>query len=145
MRVGYKIFPTTNDPGYGGAKSTWMPMLPVSLLIGHSRSPRFDALVDSGAFTTYFRSDIGRAFGLRIDDGEVGELRGVVAGAPAKVYYHQVKICIAEHVIPIRAGFYDRLGWAGILGRHGFFEHFTITFDPSNNPPGLAIERIYRA
>jgi hypothetical protein len=144
MRVGYKIFPTTNDPGYGGAKSTWMPMLPVSLLIGHSRSPRFDALVDSGAFTTYFRSDIGRAFGLKID-GEEGELRDVVDGLRARVYYHQVKICIAEHVIAIRAGFYDKLGCLASSGGMVSSNNFTVTFDPCNNPPGLAIERIYRA
>jgi hypothetical protein len=31
------------------------------------------------------------------------------------------------------------------LGRVGFFEHFKITFDPSSNPPGFDLERIYKA
>ena len=145
MKVPYKLYPVNKDPGYAGAASTWMPILPVSLMIGHTKSPRLDALVDSGAFTTYFRSDVGRAFGLKVEDGEPGELRGVVDAPPVKVYYHPVKLCIGEHVIPIQAGFYDKLGWAGILGRHGFFEHFMVSFDPSSNPPGLEITRIRRA
>ena len=118
--------------------------MPVSLMIHQGRSPRFDVLVDSGAFTTFFHSDIGKELGLTIENGEQGELRGVVDGPQAKVYYHQVKLCFNEHIIPIRAGFYNKLGWAGILGRHGFFEHFQILFDPSNTPPGLEITRIYR-
>ena len=122
-----------------------MPILSVSLVIGHTRTPRFEVLVDSGAFTTYFHSDVGRSFGLKIEKGEPGQLKGVVDGPPAIVYYHPVKLCVAEHIISIKAGFYDRLAFAGILGRHGFFEHFTTLFDPSNNPPGLEITRIHRA
>jgi hypothetical protein len=122
-----------------------MPILPVSLLVKHAKSVRISALVDSGAFTTYFRSDIGRQLGLNVESGAPGELKGVVDGPPARVYYHSVKLCIAEHIVTINAGFYDKLGFAGILGRHGFFKHFTVLFDPSNNPPGLEITRIHRA
>ena len=82
---------------------------------------------------------------MKIDDGEEGELRGVVDGLRARVYYHQVKICIAEHVIAIRAGFYDKLGCLASSGGMVSSNNFTVTFDPCNNPPGLAIERIYRA
>lgn len=124
---------------------TWLPMASVSLLVGHTKGKRVDALIDSGAFTTYFHSDVGTAVGLKVETGEVGELRGVVAGAAAKVYYHNVRLCLAEHMVLIKAGFYDKLGCAGILGRHGFFEHFSVTFDPSNIPPGLEITRIHRA
>ena len=144
MKVAYKVFPTDQDPGYAGAPSTWMPVLPVALQVNHNKSHRFDALVDSGAFTTYFHSDIGKALGLKVEEGQPGLLRGVVNAPPATVYYHQVKLCIAEHVLSIRAGFYDKLGWAGILGRHGFFEHFPVTFDPSSAPPGLEVVRIHR-
>jgi hypothetical protein len=146
MKIAYKVYPASGDPGYAGATETWMPIVAVSLMIGHTmRTPRFHALVDSGAFTTYFRSDIGRSFGLKVENGEPGELRGVIDAPPAKVFYHQVKLCIGEHIIPIQAGFYEKLGWAGILGRHGFFEHFTVMFDPSHDPPGLEITRIYKA
>jgi hypothetical protein len=145
MKIPYKIYPAeATDPGYAGSVSTWMPMLPVSLVIGHTKTPRFDALVDSGAFTTYFHSDIGKAYGLKVEDGEPGELRGVVDAPPAKVFYHPVKLCIAEHIISIKAGFYDCLGLAGILGRHGFLEHFMVTFDSSSQPPGMEVTRIHR-
>lgn len=145
MRVAYKVYPTDQDPGYAGASDTWMPILPVALLVNHAKSWRFDALVDSGAFTTYFHADIGKALGLKIEDGEPGMLRGVVNAPPASVFYHDVKLCVFEHVISIRAGFYDKLGWAGILGRHGFFEYFAVTFDPRNNPPGLEVTRFHRS
>jgi hypothetical protein len=145
MRVPYKVFPATGDPGFAGAKTTWMPILLVSLGLVHSKSPRFSAIVDSGAFTTYFRSDIGRALGLKIENGEPGLPNGVVDAPPATVYYHPIKLCIAEYIIQIRAGFYDKLSFAGILGRHGFFEHFDVRFDPSNIPAGLEFTRIHRA
>jgi len=145
MKIPYKSFPTNNDPGFAGAKTTWVPIVPVSLMIGHAKTPRFDALVDSGAFTTYFRSDIGRAYGLDVASGEQGELKGVVEGAPASVYYHTVKLCVAEYIIKIRAGFYDKLPFGGILGRHGFFEHYDVRFDPCGTPPGLEILRVNRA
>ena len=80
-----------------------------------------------------------------MQNGEPGELRGVVDAPPAQVYYHRVKLCIGEHIISIKAGFYDKLGWSGILGRHGFFEHFSVLFDPSETPPGIEITRIHRA
>jgi len=38
-----------------------------------------------------------------------------------------------------------KLSVAAILGRHGFFEHYVVTFDPQNNPPGLNLERFHRA
>jgi len=86
-------------------------------LIAHTKSQRFDALVDSGGFTTYFRSDIGRALGLNVEAAQLGQLKGVVDGPPANVFYHDVKLCLGENIIKIRAGFYDRLSFAGILGR----------------------------
>ena len=106
---------------------------------------RFEALADSGSFTTLFHSSIGTALGLKIEDGQKSVLSGVVAGAQGAVYYHNVKLKVAGDIIEINAGFYDNLSLAGILGRHGFFEHLTVTFDPANQPPGMEITRLYRA
>ncbi len=122
-----------------------MPVLPVSLQFKHAKSNRIDALVDSGAFTTYFHSQVGKAIGIKVEDGEMGYLKGVVNAPPVPVHYHDVKLWVFEHCISIRAGFYDQLAWGGILGRHGFFEHFSVLFDPSSNPPGMEITRIHRA
>ena len=82
---------------------------------------------------------------MKLKDGMKGPLQGVVGGASGDVYYHEVKLCIAGAMIKINAGFSESLSVAGLLGRHGFFEHFSVVFDPSNNPPGFEITRIHRA
>jgi hypothetical protein len=147
VKVPYKIYPAaSDDPGYGGASSTWMPILNVSLVLGnHAKTHRFEALVDSGAFTTYFHSDLAANYGIDVKkNGVAGKLKGVVDSPPADVYYHPVKLCVGEHLIKVTAGFYDKLTFAGILGRHGFFEHFQVLFDPANKPAGFETTRIYR-
>ncbi|MBZ5724121.1 MAG: hypothetical protein LAP87_03925 [Acidobacteriia bacterium] len=47
-------------------------------------------------------------------------------------------------MIPINAGFCEALSVAALLGRHGFFEHFTVLFDPASTPPGFEIDRLHR-
>jgi hypothetical protein len=121
-----------------------MPFLTVSLVIGHAPSKKFEAIVDSGSCACLFHADVGKAHGLKLKDGAKGPLSGVVGGACGEVYYHKVKLCIGSHMIPINAGFSETLTVAGLLGRHGFFEHFSVLFDPANNPPGFEITRIYR-
>ena len=146
MRIPYASFPASPaEPGFGGASITWVPVLQVQLIVNQATSMRFEALADSGSFTTLFHSSIGTALGLKIEDGQKSVLSGVVAGAQGAVYYHNVKLKVAGDIIEINAGFYDNLSLAGILGRHGFFEHFTVTFDPANQPPGMEIARLYRA
>lgn len=120
-------------------------MLTVSLVIGHTTTRRFEAIVDSGSVSCLFHADIGKAHGLKLDSGKKGPLAGVIGGAGGEVYYHQVKLAVPGSIIPIVAGFSEQLSVAAILGRHGFFEHYVLTFDPQNNPPGLNLERFYRA
>lgn len=123
-----------------------MPMLNVSLVLpNHAKTNRFEVLVDSGAFTTYFHADLAVNYGIDLKTGKVGKLAGVVDAPPVEVYYHAVKLCVGGHLIPIIAGFYEKLSFAGILGRHGFFEHFQVLFDPANTPPGFETTRIYRS
>jgi hypothetical protein len=88
---------------------------------------------------------VGRAVGIKkVETGKEGSLGGVVGGAVDKVYYHPVKLCLDAHMINVIAGFSENLGVAAILGRSGLFDHYTISFDPCNNPPGLELERFYR-
>ena len=117
----------------------------VSIIIGHAPSKRFEAIVDSGSAICLFHANIGKALGLKLKDGEPGTLGGVVGGAVGEVYYHKIKLKLLADIIPITAGFSEKLGAAAILGRHGFFEHYTVTFDPCNNPPSLVVERFHRA
>src|ERR1039457_1012771 len=79
-----------------------------------------------------------------VKDGLKGDLGGVVGGAKGEVYYHKVKLCIGTHMILINAGFSEKLSVAALLGRHGFFEHFSVLFDRRTIHPGFEITRIYR-
>ncbi len=129
----------------GAATETWLPILKVAIIVGHAVSKRFEAIVDSGSGVCLFHADIGKSLGLKLKEGEHDKLGGVVGGSKGDVYYHRIKLKVLSDIIPITAGFSEQLATAAILGRHGFFEHFMVTFDPSNNPPGLLIERVHRA
>jgi hypothetical protein len=122
-----------------------VPILPVSIIYNHTKSKRIEAYVDSGASTCLFHANIGRAIGMHdLEAGKEGPLGGVVRGVSRKVYYHPIKLCIGPDIIPIVAGFCDELSVGAILGRSGFFDNYTITFDPCNNPPGFEIQRVHR-
>ena len=83
---------------------------------------------------------------MKLKEGECGELGGVVGNArKGEVYYHEIKIKVLADIIPVVAGFSEDLAVAGILGRRGFFEDFSVTFDPCGTPPGLDLQRIHRA
>jgi len=140
VRFAYKNYPTNK------AGDDWWALLPTQLSNTAKHSPpcrKFEALIDSGAAICMFHSSIGQAIGLNISKGEEDETTGV-SGKPTKIYLHNVSLYVPGHIIKIRAGFTDELPIAGLLGRVGFFEHFKITFDPSNNPPGFDLERIHR-
>jgi hypothetical protein len=92
-----------------------------------------------------FHAGIGKPLGLKLKDGDHDKLGGVVGSSHGDVYYHKIKLKLLGNIISIVAGFSEQLAVAAILGRHGFFEHFTVTFDPCNNPPGLVLERVHRA
>lgn len=82
---------------------------------------------------------------MDVESGEEGPLGGVIGGIRKKVFYHPIKVKLLSQIISIRAGFSYDFSVVAILGRSGFFDNFTITFDPCNNPPGLIVERFHRA
>jgi hypothetical protein len=147
IRIPYKVLPVAGaDPRVpSGASMAWVPLLNVMVIYKHAKTKRIEAYVDSGAPTCLFHADVGRALGMKIGEGIEGPLGGVIGGVQKKVYYHDVKIELLAQMIAVKAGFSDDLAVAAILGRSGFFDNFTITFDPCNNPPGLMLERFYRA
>lgn len=145
LRVPYKVFPLKKPIiGLSGLAQTWSPVLNVSIIIGHATSRRIEAVVDSGSAVCLFHAQIGKQLGLKLKEGERDTLGGVVGGSVGEVFFHKIKLKVAADIIPIMAGFSEQLAVAAILGRHGFFEHFTVTFDPCSIPPGLTIERMSR-
>lgn len=147
IRYSYKEYPVVQgDVRFAsGTTFEWVPLLNVSILYKHAQSKRFEAMVDSGSPTCLFHSSIGKAIGIKIEDGKEGQLGGVIGGEIRKVYYHPIKLCIASNMISVVAGFSDSLSVAAILGRAGFFDNYSVTFDPCGTPPGLDLERINRA
>jgi hypothetical protein len=140
VKFAYKNYPTSKGV------ADWWAVLSVQLSNPAKHSPpcrKFEALIDSGAAICMFHSSIGEGIGLRIEKGEEDVTTGV-SGQPTKIYLHDVSLYVPASIIKIRAGFTDQLPLAGLLGRTGFFEHFKVTFDPSNNPPGFELERIHR-
>jgi hypothetical protein len=84
--------------------------------------------------------------GMRLESGVKEELKGIVGGASAPMYFHKVQVFLGSgdgfHTM---AGFSSALSVAGILGRRGFFENFHVHFDASDVPPSIEITRINRA
>lgn len=111
----------------------------------HARSNRIEAVVDSGSPWCLFHADVGLHIGVDITRGIKEALGGVVGGAVGEMYFHKVKLCLPDTIIEVMAGFSPKLSVAGILGRSGFFDNYTITFDPCSTPPGMEIVRVGRA
>jgi len=127
---------------------SWWAVLQVQIANPAKHSPptkKFEAIIDSGASECIFHCSIGRGIGLNIEKGEESQTTGI-SGQPVTVYMHPVSLYLpGAHVLKIKASFSEDIPIAGLLGISGFFENFKITFDPSSNPPGFEMERIYRA
>jgi hypothetical protein len=144
VRLNYKIVPLAKaHPAYPKETSVWMPMLSVQLSVGHGqKTPRFEAIVDSGSGDTLFHSDIGKHLKIDVPSGARAPIGGIVKGHTIDAFFHDVNLWVGIGMIHIKAGFSDQMTTGALLGRHGFFEHFTVTFDPANNPPGFEIIRL---
>jgi hypothetical protein len=133
----------TTNPATKSDKE-WIPMLPVRLGIHHQKTPRFQAVVDSGSGTCMFRTDIADYLKIDFQKANVGtaEIGGIIQGPKQTIYYCPVQLYVADNwVITITAGFLKKLAVAGILGRNGFFDNFKVSFDHMVTPPAFEIER----
>ncbi len=130
-----------------GELKYWVPYLRVRVGKGHTvmRSPIF-ALVDTGSPYCLFRQDIAAAAGIRdLTTGKVGEIGSVKQGVKDVCYFHKVTLYVeSEWKIEVMAGFPLNLSVPALLGRHGFFDHFLVTFDHSTDPPMIEVVPIDR-
>jgi len=55
-------------------------------------------------------------------------------------YQHEVRLIVGADTYKIQAIFADGLPLACLLGRRGFFDKFTVCFDPTD-PPGIELTR----
>ena len=89
LQVPYQIYPLKRPvAGLPNVKETWVPILKVSIIIDHAISKRFEAVVDSGSAVCLFHAGIGKSLGLKVKEGELDTLGGVIGRSKGEVYYH---------------------------------------------------------
>lgn len=124
MEFRYKKLPS------GKGRHLPVPVIDVGIKVPERLGMIFyNCLVDSGADQTYFHGDIGRAVGLKIEDGEESVGKGI-AGQVFISYKHKFVYTIGGTEIKAHIYFSDGMGMPfGILGREGFFDYFRVCFD----------------
>jgi len=112
---------------YAKVADRFFPIIPLLVGKGDEWVP-IDALVDSGAVISLFTADVGRALGLKVEDGEPFKPTGISGNLTA--YLHSIKLKVGEIDIQTRAAFTDQLALKiNLLGREGLFEHFQVVFN----------------
>ena len=146
MRLNAKVWPlSTPHPAFPKEAFDWAWVTHVKLIYQNYRPTAwFEAHIDSGSPWCLFHSSFCKSLGINLESGIRDELGGVIGGASAPMYFHKVKILIGSTIFETVAGFSSALVVAGILGRHGFFDNFTVTFDPSEYPPQIDLTRLQR-
>ena len=112
---------------YRYEKGSYYPIIEL-ILEYKGKKIRTDAIVDSGASISIFKSDIAKVIGINLKDGE----KRIFQGASAKLigYVHHLTMFINGHKIACRVAFSDDLQTSfNLLGRETIFDKFLITFD----------------
>lgn len=120
----------------------WEPRLDVSIAYTGFESNRIRALVDSGSVTTIFDASVGERLGIPIRSGPSERLQGFARTDETLVYFHEVLMLVAGASVRTKVGFCFNLPVTALLGRHGFFDNFRVTFDPPRM--GMRIDRVER-
>ena len=90
------------------------------------------ALVDSGADCCIFQIDQGEYIGLDVKSVNPTEMRGI-SNKKVLVYLHEVRMILRSNEFKIKCGFVDKNELpTPLLGRHGFFDRYSITFFEKN-------------
>lgn len=146
MRLTAKVWPIDHPhPAFPHEKYGWAWIVNVKLIYRHSPPTKwFEAFVDSGSPWCLFHAGLCKPLGITLESGVRDDLGGIIQGAKVPVYFHKVKVLLALEQFEAMAGFSSGLTVGGILGRRGFFENFTVTFDSSAAPPTIELIRSYR-
>ncbi|MBM3752414.1 MAG: hypothetical protein FJW38_00350 [Acidobacteria bacterium] len=118
---------------------TWVPVIAASIIHRGYESRVVDAIVDSGSQFTLFEGTIGTRVGIDVRNGRSEQISLAAAASNARVYFHEVTLRVQRQSIRTVVGFCFELSVPALLGRHGFFDHFKITFDPLRR--GMQIDR----
>jgi hypothetical protein len=149
----YTPYPVDEQDPVTSSEAQLWPALKVQLgnVSTRQRTPRFNAVVDSGSPWCIFKSEYATLIGISdFKNGPSYPLGGVIGGEDSPrepMYFHRVNVFIEKGWSPVEmmAGFCEKLAVDGLLGRHGFLDNFIVRFDHSTNPPHFDIEKINRA
>src|SRR3989338_5228367 len=87
-----------------------------------------EALIDSGANVSIFRSDMADLLGINIEDGLRSESIGI--SGKVSVFVHDVEIKLFDKWFPCKVGFSKQVTTRfNLLGREDFFIRHLITFN----------------
>lgn len=106
------------------------PVIPIEIVF-NNHSVIYEVLVDSGADSNIFSSEIADILGINLKKSEKGEVAGIT-GESKSFYFHQVDIKVGGNLYKnIRVGFLKEMGeYAyGVAGQRGFFDIFVVKFD----------------
>lgn len=106
------------------------PVIPVEFQYGQERI-RYEVLVDSGADCNIVPAEIGELLGIDVETGAMDHVGGITGGG-MPFFIHPITISVGGWAYPqIPVGFMPdmpALGY-GVVGQHGFFDLFKVTFD----------------
>ena len=112
---------------YRYEKASYYPIIEF-IIENNNNKIRTDAIVDSGASISIFKSEIAKAIGINLKDGE----KRIFQGASSKLigYIHEVKLIINNYRFKCKIAFSDDLQTSfNLFGRESVFDKFLITFN----------------
>jgi hypothetical protein len=135
VRFPFVIFPAAPHPSFPGRKEFGRPIVPVVLRKSGSEL-RTLALLDSGADDCLFAASVAKVLRISIPNQRSYRF-SVTAAAPQVAYFEVINVEIMDWQkrpafrFELDAGFsetVEHMGF-GLLGQHGFFSRFKVTFN----------------
>ena len=147
MKIDCKVWPIAQPhPAFPKETHDWGWIVKVKLIYRHSPPTKwFESHIDSGSPWCLFHGSLCKSLGIDLGKGVESDLKGIIGGPSALMYFHKIKILLGSWSFTTTAGFSNNLSVAGILGRRGFFDNYKVTFDPLNVPPSVELEQIHRS
>ena len=106
------------------------PVIPIEIIFKNN-STFYEVLVDSGADSNIFSSEIADILEINLTKGEKGEVSGIT-GESKPFYFHYLDIKIGGNLFKnVKVGFLKDIGKYsyGVVGQRGFFDIFVVKFD----------------
>ncbi len=105
------------------------PVIPIEIC-HESERVRYEVLLDSGADCNIVPAEIGELLGIDIESGQESPVGGITGGGKS-FFLHMVTLTVGGRSFEVPMGFMPDMpafGY-GVVGQHGFFDLFKVSFD----------------